>query len=80
MNWKQHIESNPDNMVGKPVIRGTRLTVEFIVGRLADGWSQADLLENYPALSEERILAVYAYLHAMLRDSMVFDLGQKSAA
>jgi uncharacterized protein (DUF433 family) len=38
----------PDVLAGKPVIRGTRLSVEFVIGLMADGWSEADILGNYP--------------------------------
>jgi uncharacterized protein (DUF433 family) len=40
----------PDVLAGKPVIRGTRLSVEFVIGLMADGWSAADILENYPGI------------------------------
>lgn len=55
------ISINPDILAGKPAIKGTRLAVEFIVGLLADGWSEADLLCNYPGLNHENILACLAY-------------------
>jgi uncharacterized protein (DUF433 family) len=52
---------SPDVMVGKPVIRGTRLSVEFVIGLMADGWSEADILSNYPGVTHEDILACLAY-------------------
>jgi uncharacterized protein (DUF433 family) len=51
----------PDVLVGKPVIRGTRLSVEFVIGLMADGWSEADILSNYPGVTHEDILACLAY-------------------
>jgi uncharacterized protein (DUF433 family) len=60
-NWKEMISADPAVMVGKPVIAGTRLTVEFIVERLADGWTEEELLANYPGLKREQILACVAY-------------------
>jgi uncharacterized protein (DUF433 family) len=50
----------PDVLAGKPVIRGTRLSVEFVIGLMADGWSEADILENYPSITHEDILACLA--------------------
>jgi uncharacterized protein (DUF433 family) len=58
---KEHIEVNPDVMLGKPVIRGTRIPVELIVRKLAEGASEADLLDAYPRLEQEDIRAALAY-------------------
>jgi uncharacterized protein (DUF433 family) len=55
------IEIDPDIMVGKPVIRGTRITVELIVRRFADGYTLADILDDYPHLTAEDIHAALAY-------------------
>jgi uncharacterized protein (DUF433 family) len=48
-------------LAGKPVIRGTRLSVDFIIGLMADGWSEADILRNYDGLSREDIAACLAW-------------------
>lgn len=50
MSHLQRITLDPKVMVGKPVIKGTRLTVEFILGLLVQGWSEADIFENYPGI------------------------------
>jgi uncharacterized protein (DUF433 family) len=55
------IEINPDVMLGKPVIRGTRIPVELIVRKLSEGASEADLLDGYPRLTREDIQAALAY-------------------
>jgi uncharacterized protein (DUF433 family) len=60
-DWRELITADPEVMVGKPVIAGTRLTVEFIVERLADGWTEDELLQNYPSLTREQIHACLAY-------------------
>ncbi len=57
MNWQDRIVIDPAILVGKPVIRGTRLAVEFIVDLLAQGWSEAEILRNYPGLTHEDIAA-----------------------
>jgi len=61
MNWKDHIEQRPDVMLGKPVIRGTRLTVELILERLGNGAPVEDILESYPFLTRVHIQAAQAY-------------------
>ena len=66
------IEINPDVMLGKPVIRGTRLSVDFIIGLMAEGWSEADILRNYPGLSHDDIAACLAYARDVLRSEKVY--------
>ena len=70
MNWQDHIEQRPDVMLGKPVIKGTRLTVELILEDLAEGASEADLLEAYPRLRPEHIRAALAYAAASLSSEL----------
>jgi uncharacterized protein (DUF433 family) len=59
-------------LAGKPVIRGTRLSVDFIIGLMADGWSEADILRNYPGLAHEDIAACLAYARDVLRSEKVY--------
>ena len=66
----------PDVLVGKPVIRGTRLSVEFIIGLMADGWAEADILADYPGISHEDIIACLAYA----RDTLSAEKVHPSAA
>jgi uncharacterized protein (DUF433 family) len=61
MDWQQRIVIDPEILVGKPVIRGTRLAVEFIVGLLAKEWAEEDILSNYPGVTHEDILACLNY-------------------
>lgn len=63
MNWQDYIASDEKVLLGKPTIKGTRLTVEFLLERLADGWSEQDLLDNYPRLTKEALQVVFAYTH-----------------
>jgi uncharacterized protein (DUF433 family) len=58
---------DPDVLTGKPIIRGTRLSVEFVIGLMADGWSEADILANYPGIAREDLLACLAYARETLR-------------
>lgn len=53
MNWRTHIETNNQILVGKPIIKGTRLSVEHIINLLASGWTEQQILKNYPRLTKE---------------------------
>lgn len=72
MNWQDYIHSNENILSEKPVIKGTRLSVEFLLERLADGWSEQDLLDNCPRLTKEAMQAVFAYVHATMKDNLIF--------
>jgi len=61
MTEHPRISLAPDVLAGKPVIRGTRLSVEFVIGLMADGWREADILANYPNITHDDILACLAY-------------------
>jgi len=58
VEWEDHIEVNPAVLVGKPIIKGTRISVELILDRLADGWTMEDVLASYPHINREDVLAV----------------------
>ena len=75
MEWRERIVIDPGILVGKPVVRGTRLAVEFIVDLLAQGWSEAQILENYPGLTPEDIRACLAYASAVLKSERVYPLA-----
>jgi len=62
----------PDVLEGKPVIRGTRLSVEFVIGLLADGWGEADILANYPDITHDDVIACLAYARDMLSGEEVY--------
>ncbi len=61
MDWKDRIEINPKVLVGKPVIRGTRISVELVLQMIAAGVSEAKILHNYPSLSPQDLRASVAY-------------------
>ena len=61
MDWRDHIVATPDTLGGKPRLKGTRLGVAFVLEKLAAGWTEAEMLDNYPTLSTEGIRAVLAY-------------------
>jgi len=70
MDWRSYIEQRPDVMLGKPVIKGTRLTVELIIEGLSEGVTEADLLEAHPRLRPEHIRAALAYAKASLSSEL----------
>jgi uncharacterized protein (DUF433 family) len=61
MTATDRIEIDPNIMLGKPVVRGTRVTVELLLRKLAEGATRADLLDAYPHLTSEDIGAAIAY-------------------
>ncbi len=61
MDYKDHIESNADVMLGKPVIKGTRITVAIILKKLSEGASAADIVAAYPNLTPDSVSAALAY-------------------
>ena len=61
MDWREYIEQRPDVMLGKPVIKGTRLTVEIILEKLGGGAPPQDILASYPFLRPEHICAAQAF-------------------
>ena len=78
MNWQHHITVDPAILAGKPVIAGSRLAVEFILELIAEGWTESDLLRNYPGLTREQILACVAYAKDRLSEESVFPLPDSS--
>lgn len=61
MGYQDRIQVNPDVMLGKPTIKGTRITVELILRKLSEGAESRELLESYPDLQREDILAALSY-------------------
>jgi uncharacterized protein (DUF433 family) len=71
-DWQDRVVTDPDVLVGKPVIRGTRLAVEFIIELLAQGWSYNDIMTNYPGISREDVLACLSYASERLHEEKVY--------
>ena len=74
MSWDERIELNPEILAGKPVIKGTRLAVEFVVDLMAQGWTEDEIIRNYPTLSSDDIRACLQYASAALQDEKVYPL------
>ena len=79
MNWRDYIVSDPEILVGKPAVKGTRLSVEMVLDRLADGWSAEDLFEAYPRLTPQALQAVFAFAAEILKDEDYIALAKTAA-
>ncbi len=79
MNWRMYIETNDNVLAGKPVIKGTRLSVEHIINLLASGWSETQIIENYPRLSQESLRAVFLYIQDIIQDGLIYEKPLKTA-
>ena len=74
VEWREHIVSDPAVLGGKPILKGTRLSVEFVLELLAGGWDDQSRRENYPNLTEDRVRAVLAYAAESFRDERFYLL------
>jgi uncharacterized protein (DUF433 family) len=68
MNWKERIIADPAILCGKPAIRGTRLSVGFLLGLLTEGWTTQQVLESYPQLQPADLQALFAYTSECVQD------------
>lgn len=75
MSWREHIEVNPAVLVGKPIVKGTRIAVEQVVEMLANGVSESELLASYPTLTTESIRACLAYAADALKSERIYPLS-----
>jgi len=78
MDWRDYIISDQEVLVGKPTVKGTRISVELIVGLLAQGWTETKILENYPRLTKESLQAVFAYIQDCIHDGLLFPPFRKT--
>lgn len=78
IDWRKFIHSDPEVLLGKPVVKGTRLSVEFILGLFAEGWTEQQLIENYPKLSKEIIRAVFAFATDCMREESLYAFSAET--
>ncbi|VXD10533.1 DUF433 domain-containing protein [Marinoscillum sp. 108] len=71
MEWREHVISDNNVLLGKPIVKGTRVSVEHIIGLLAQGWTEQQILDNYPRLTQESLQAVFAYIQECLKDGLL---------
>ncbi len=74
MSWQDRIVLDPEILTGKPVVKGTRLAVEFVVDLLAEGWSEEAIIHNYPGLTVSDIQACLSYASALLHAEKIYPL------
>jgi len=74
MDWRDYIHTDPDVLLGKPVVKGTRLSVDFVLNLFAAGWSQEQVLENYPTLTPEALQAIFAFAADCMQDETFYAL------
>jgi len=71
MKWQDYIVSDKEVLLGKPVIKGTRISVDHLISLLAQGWSEKKILDNYPRLKHDSLKAVFSYIHECLQDGLI---------
>jgi len=78
IDWRKIITSDPEVLLGKPIVKGTRLSAEFILGLFAEGWTENQVLEEYPDLTVEDIRAIFAFATECMREESLFPLDSKA--
>jgi len=78
MRWEDYIVSDRDVLLGKPVIRGTRISIELLLELLESGWSEESILDSYPSLSQVHLQAVFAYLRQCIQNELFFSLPKSA--
>ena len=75
MDWKEHIISDQKILIGKPIIKGTRISVELILELFSKGWSEKQILESYPSVSVDSLRAVFSYLKDCIQQELYFSIS-----
>jgi uncharacterized protein (DUF433 family) len=73
-DWRERITVDPKVLSGKPIIKGTRIAVEFILELLANSWTVEDILKNYPQLKREDVAAALKYAAEILKEEKAYTL------
>ena len=77
MDWQNYIHSGPEILLGKPVIIGTRVSVDFVLGLFANGWSKEQVLENYQGITPDALQAVFAFAAECMREETFYTIPAK---
>ena len=80
MDWREYIHSDAEVLSGKPVVKGTRLSVEFILGLFAVGRTEKQVMDNYHTLTPQSLRAVFAFAAECMREEALFVLTPAGAA
>ena len=78
-DWKTRIVVDPDILVGKPTVKGTRISVELILDRLSDGWTMEDMLSSYPTLTREDVLAALTFAAELFKEETFVAINKVAA-
>ncbi len=79
INWREYIVSDKGVLLGKPTIKNTRLSIDHLIGLLAQGWTEQQILDNYPRLSNDDLKAVFSYIQECLQDGLIYKLPKSVA-
>lgn len=79
MGWQDYIHSDPEVLLGKPVVKGTRLSVEFLLGLFAAGWTQEQILANYSSLTLDALRAVFAFAAEAMQEESLYTVRLRTA-
>jgi Uncharacterized conserved protein len=75
-DFMQRIEINPKVLLGKAIIKGTRIPVELVIKLIAQGWSEEDIIKEYPALKKEDIRAALMYAEKLLEEEEIYPISK----
>jgi uncharacterized protein (DUF433 family) len=78
INWREYIISDERVLLGKPTIKGTRISVDHIIKLLAQGWNEQRILENYNRLTSLDLQAVFAYINECMQDGLLYETPKES--
>ena len=73
MDWQQYIISDKKVLLGKPTIKGTRISVDHVIALLAQGWTEKEVLSNYPRLTAKDLQAIFAYIYENIQDGLLYN-------
>ena len=79
VDWKERIVVDPEILVGKPIIKGTRISVELLLERLSDGWSMEDILASYPRITRDDVLAALAFVAELYKEESFVAIDKARA-
>jgi len=75
MNWQEYIVSDKQVLLGKPTIKGTRISVELVLELFSTGWDEKQILDSYTSISSESLRAVFAYLRDCIQQELYFPIS-----
>lgn len=78
MDWKDHIEADDQILGGKPILKGTRISIEHVINLFASGWTEKQILQNYPSISPKALQAVFIYIQECLQDGLLYNQSDKT--